>query len=345
MTQEKRSLHIHIQARRDAPDVFMMTKERWQQAILRHPDLAEQVRCTVASARTSSMADWTPEDRIEFRQAMATANVLVGYRFPTEDLGVIAPNLLWIHIIGAGVEHLLPLEWLPPSVKLVNNRGAHAPKTTEYAMLAILMLGNVIPRLVTAQRKMQWDQCFSSIVEGKTLVILGMGEQGKSVARGAKKLGLHVIGVDIQPHPLENCDEVVPTTELHRVLPFADFIGVAVPLTPQTRHIIGREELDLMKKTAGLFNIARAPVIDYEVLAEKLKAQELGGALLDVFDQEPLPPESPLWLVPNLMITPHVGCDDATNYIARTFDIVLQNVRRYLKGEPLVNEVDRSRGF
>ena len=100
-----------------------------------------------------------------------------------------------------------------------------------------------------------------------------------------------------------------------------------------------------MKKTAGLFNIARAPVIDYKALAEKLKAQELGGALLDVFDQEPLPPESPLWLVPNLMITPHVGCDDATNYIARTFDIVLQNVRRYLKGEPLVNEVDRSRGF
>jgi phosphoglycerate dehydrogenase-like enzyme len=138
---------------------------------------------------------------------------------------------------------------------------------------------------------------------------------------------------------------MVTSENLPEVLPKADFVGITVPLTPQTRHLISRKELDMLKKTAGLFNIARAPVVDYEALAEKLEKSELGGAILDVFDPEPLPADSPLWSTPNLIITPHVGCDDVDNYIIGTFDLVLSNIRRHLKGEHLVNLVDRDLAY
>jgi phosphoglycerate dehydrogenase-like enzyme len=342
---EQQPFHIHIQARKDAPQVFQMTEDRWKAALSCHSDVADRIKFTIAVARTPLVTDWSEENRKEFKEAMATANVLVGYRFPKDDLATVAPNLAWIHIIGAGIEHLLPLDWLPRGVNLINNRGVHAPKTGEYAMLAILMLGAAIPRLVTAQRQKLWTQLFTSVVEGKTLVVVGVGEQGRSVAKHAKKLGLKVIGVDVNPLSQDCCDEMVTPEDLPRVLPKADFVGVTVPLTAKTRHMIGRNELGMMKKTAGLFNIARAQVVDYQAVAEKLEKGELGGAVLDVFDPEPLPPDSPLWSTPNLIITPHVGCDDLENYIPRTFDIVLNNVRRYFEGQPLVNVVNLDLGY
>jgi phosphoglycerate dehydrogenase-like enzyme len=342
---EKKPFHIHIQGRKNAPEVFQMTEERWRAALDRHPDIVGRISSTISSARAAEVSDWSPEDHHEFRKAMATAQALVGYRFPRENLATVAPNLAWIHIIGAGVEHLLPLTWVPKGVQVINNRGVHAPKTAEYAMMAILMLGAAIPSLVTAQRQSRWEQRYTTVVKGKTLVVVGVGEQGRSVANSGKRLGLRVIGVDVNPRPSEACDEMVPPEELTRVLPQADFIGITVPLTSRTRHLIGRKELGLMKKTAGLFNLARASVVDYVALAQKLERGELAGAILDVFEPEPLPADSPLWSTPNLIMTPHVGCDDAEKYMALTFDLVLNNVRRYLKGEPLVNVVDREEGF
>ncbi len=341
----QQSFHLHIQARRDAPQVFQMTKERFGAALEKYPDIGDRIKYTIAVARTSSVDDWSSENCQEFKAAMATANALVGYRFPTDDLAEIAPNLAWIHIIGAGIEHLLPLNWLPEDIDLINNRGVHAPKTGEYAMMAILMLGAGIPRLVTAQHQNRWEQLYTGVVKGKTLVVIGMGEQGKAVARHAKKLGVKVIGVGVNLRSYDFCDEMVTSRDLPKVLPKADFLGVTVPLTAKTRHLIGRKELDMLKKTAGLFNIARAPVMDYEALVEKLEKGELGGAILDVFDPEPLPSDSQLWSTPNLVVTPHVGCDDAENYIARTFDLVLSNIRRHLEGQQLVNVVDRDREY
>jgi phosphoglycerate dehydrogenase-like enzyme len=138
---------------------------------------------------------------------------------------------------------------------------------------------------------------------------------------------------------------MVALEDLPRTLPSADFVGVTVSLKTMTRHMIGRTELGMMKKTAMQFNIARAQVVDYQAVAEKLEKRELGGAVLDVYDPEPLPPDSPLWSTPNLIITPHVGCDDLENYIARTFDIVLNNVRRYFEGQPIVNVVNLDLGY
>jgi phosphoglycerate dehydrogenase-like enzyme len=322
-----------------------MTEERFKAALAKHSDIADRIKYTLAVARAPVVSDWSPENQREFKEAMATANALVGYRFPTDDLAMVAPNLSWIHVIGAGVEHLLPLNWLPDDVDMINNRGVHAPKTGEYTMMAILMLGNAIPRLVAAQHQNRWDQLFTTVVAGKTLVVVGLGEQGKAVAQHAKKLGLKVIGVDLNLQSYDSCDEIVTSNDLSKVLPKADFIGITVPLTAETMHLIGRKELGMLKKSAGLFNIARGSVVDYEALVEKLEKGELGGAVLDVFDPEPLPPDSPLWSTPNLIITPHVGCDDVDNYIIRTFELVLNNIRRHFEGKPLVNVVDQHRGY
>jgi phosphoglycerate dehydrogenase-like enzyme len=130
-----------------------------------------------------------------------------------------------------------------------------------------------------------------------------------------------------------------------KVLPHADFILVAVPLTKETINIIGRKELNLLPTRAGLINMSRSATVDYEALAEKLVCGELGGAILDVFETEPLPSDSPLWWTPNLIITPHVSSDDSENYIPLTLDLAFENIRRYLNGKPLKNRVRLTREF
>ncbi len=133
--------------------------------------------------------------------------------------------------------------------------------------------------------------------------------------------------------------------ELHEVLPRADFVLITVPLTPETKGWIGREAFDLMKEGAGFINLGRARVVDYDVLRAKLKKGKLSGAILDVFDPEPLPKDSPLWSTPNLIMTPHVASDDDEHYMPRTLDLFFDNVQRYLVGMPLRNRVLPARGY
>jgi phosphoglycerate dehydrogenase-like enzyme len=134
-------------------------------------------------------------------------------------------------------------------------------------------------------------------------------------------------------------------TGLEQVLPRADFVLVTTPLTSETKNLLGRRELNLMRPGAGLINLGRARVVDYDALREKLTAGELGGAVLDVFDPEPLPSDSPLWETPNLVITPHVASDDEEQYMPRTLDLVFDNIHRYLSDRPLRNRVRRHLGY
>jgi phosphoglycerate dehydrogenase-like enzyme len=313
--------------------VFQVTEARYAEALARHPEMA---RCLDTSI------GWDFE---EFDRAVATAEVLVGWKFPTEDLAARAPRLKWIHVTGAGVEHLMPLTWLPPGVVVVNNSGVHAPKAGEFALMAILMLNNGLPRLVTSQRESRWERIFSTPVKGKTLALIGVGHMGGEAAARAKQLGMRVLGVRRSRRRHPHVDEMFGPGELDRVLPRADIVLVMVPLTSHTRHLIGRKELDLLRPHAGLINMARARVVDYDALAEKLSRGELGGAILDVFDPEPLPPDSPLWATPNLIVTPHVSSDDVDRYVPRTLDLLFDNVRRYLADRPLRNVVDPAREY
>lgn len=321
------SFRVHFQSNPDAPMVFQITEERYQAASERNNDVSDRVYATIGT------------NKDDLHAALGKANGLVGWTFPQEGLVELAPELRWIHAIGAGIEHLLPLNWLPSGVDLINNRGVHAEKAGEYLLMAILMLSNRIPALVTSQRLGQWNEIFSTRLSDRTLLIIGVGHMGGSAARQAKRFGMKVIGVRRSGRPHRYVDEMFRPEDLEQVLPRADILLVTTPLTSETRGLIGVRQLDLLKTDAGLINLGRAQVVDYEALADRLENGKLGGAILDVFDPEPLPSDSRLWDTPNLIITPHVASDDWELYMPLTLDLVFENIRRQFAGRPLKNRV------
>ncbi len=321
-------LRLHIENVASMDLVYRIVPERYAVAAERHKKLARRIDATVAA------------DPKNFDKAIADADILVGWRFDREKLAERAPNLKWIHMTGAGIEHVLPLDWLPPGAVLTNNRGVHAPKARQFAMTALLMLNERIPELITEQRKAKWTRLYSTAIEGKTALIIGVGMMGDAAARAAKGLGLKVIGTRRSGAPNRYVDEMYTPDRLDALLPRADFVLVNAPLTAETEGMLGRRELDLMKPTSGLINMGRARVVDYKALSTKLRKGELSGAVLDVFDPEPLPKSSPLWKVPNLIMTPHVSSDDNDNYAPLTIDLVFENIARWYAGKTLKNIVD-----
>ena len=326
-------VRLHVDTARTMAPVFRIEEPLFLEAIKKFPDLTGVLETTIG------------HDLEGFEDALSQSDAIVAWKFPCDNLRERAPHLKWIHIIGAGAEHLMPLDWLPRGVVLTNNRGVHAPKAAEYAAMALLMLNSQMPALITNQRHRSWDRRFSTTLAGKTLLIVGVGNMGGAAARAARRLGLRILGIRRTARPHRAVHEMHGPEDLSQLLPKADFVLVATPLTGDTRHLIGRAEFDLMKPGAGFINIGRAAVVDYTALSEKLQTGEISGAVLDVFDPEPLPSSSPLWDVPNLIITPHVSSDDAARYAARTLDLVLQNVRRLAENRPLLNPVQRARQY
>lgn len=322
-----RKIHLHIENSSALGDVFEASPDRITEALARHPRLKDKLKVTIG------------HDGDIFEDAIGTADVLFAWDFDRGDLTRLAPRLRWIHAHGAGVSHLMPLDWLPPGAVLTNSRGVHGPKADEYTAMALLMLNNELPRTVWNQRSAKWEQLFNASIATKTLLIVGVGHVGGGAARWAKKFGLHVIGVRRTGKPNRYVDEMYTADALPKILPRADFVLVSVPLTDATRHIIGARELALLKRGAGLINYSRANVVDYAALLKKLEAREL-NAILDVFDPEPLPSSSPLWKAPNLIITPHCSSDDKDQYTPRTLDLVFRNMKRFIEHKTLLNRVD-----
>jgi phosphoglycerate dehydrogenase-like enzyme len=325
-------LHLHLESFRQRVPLFHLTEPDWQAAARRHRSLAKRLRVTIG---------W---DGDILDEALKTADVMINSSPPQDRLRERAPRLKWIHTTGAGIEGLLPLDWLPADAVLTNNTDAHGAKAEDSCAMAIALLNARLPQLLASQRNHAWQPIFTTPVAGKTAVVIGFGDLGQGAGRAAKKLGAKVIAVTRSGKAGRPADAAVPVSQLDRVLPKADFVIVATPLTPQTHNLLNRARLDLFKPEAGLVNIARAAVVDYDALREKLAKGELAGAMLDVFDPEPLPPDSPLWDTPNLVITPHVTCDDP-RYIAQLFDIWFANFERFLAGKPLRNQVDRKLGY
>ncbi len=336
-------VRVHIKNNHASPDtfpptpegeaVFTISRERYEEVARRHPDVAE---------RLDVFIDW---DLDNFRDSMKTAEVLITWDLPTEGLAETAPNLKLLQVTGAGVEHLCPMDWLPPGVTVVNNKGAHAAKAGEYGLMSILMLHCRMPALIGQQREAAWVSLYATPVAGRTLVIVGVGNIGGAVARHARALGLKVLGVSRHGRPHPDVDEMATPERLDEVLPQADFVFVSTPATPETRNLIDRRRIGLMKEGAGLVNVGRAAVVDYEALMEALESGRLSGAVLDVFDPEPLPPDSPLWRTRNLIVTPHVSADDGDAYVPITLELFFANMRRYLAGEPLQNVVRPELGY
>ena len=313
--------------------VFTITDERFNESIRSRDGLREQLDICI---------DW---DTDQFESSMASAEILLTWDFPTKDIQKVAPNLKWIHCIGAGVEHLLPMDWLPNDVVLTNNKGVHAAKAGEFGLMGILMLHSHMPAVISNQRQKKYDSLYASPIAGKTVVVLGTGSLGGAIAEMISRLGVNVIGVNRSGRAVKGCSEVVTTDDLDTVLPKADYLVIATPDTPQTRGLMNRSRLGLLKKGSGVMNIGREAVMDYDALCDKLEDGSLGGAILDVFDPEPVDSDSRLWTTPNLIMTPHISADDGDAYIPLTLNLFFDNLERYLAGESLLNPVDPAQGY
>ena len=328
MASTPKKLHLHIENDNRLDHVFECSAKRVRAALARNPALKDKIRVTIGYSG----------DKLE--RELKTADALFCWKVNFPGIEKRAPKLKWIHIHGAGVEHLLPLDWLPKGMKLTNSSGVHGRRAVEYAATAVMMLNNRIPELVTHQRARRWQQCFNSSIDGKTLLIIGVGRIGAGIARWAKTMHMQVIGVRLSGQPKRYVDEMYQPKQIPKLLKRADFVLVAAPLTRDSYHLIGEKELALMKPGAGLVNYSRALVVDYDALREKCCRGEM-SAVIDVFDPEPLARSSPLWLTPNLIVTPHCGSDDSSYYAARTLDLVFDNTARFLAGNRLRNIISR----
>lgn len=337
--------HIHIENSDGSPQVFNATKQQVQELLERNPDLAEELYITIGCSDADPVDQWSNEDLDEYYSYMKTADILVGYTLPQQGIKEYAPDLKVIHFISSGVEHVTPFDWVPEGITVVNNRGVHLPKSGESFAMFLYMINAGIPRLAYSQKKGKWDRNFSSVIKGKTLVVVGVGYQGGEMARQAKRLGMYVIGVNSPVADNEYCDEMLPVDRMKEAFERADIVSLHVPLTENTRNMINKETLDWLPKHAGLINISRGPVVDEKALHDKLVAGELSGAISDVFCQEPLPADHFFWDTPNLTIMPHISSDDLVNYIPRTLDLTIRNLRSAREGKPLENVLDLARGY
>jgi len=317
----------------EGEEVFTITRERFENTLSEFGEVGGEL---------DTFIDW---DTDHFEESMQDAEVLLTWNLPMGNLTQVAPKLKWIHCIGAGVEHMLPMDWIPDGVTLTNNKGVHAAKAAEFGLMSVLMLHSHIPAVVTNQRNKIYDSLYATPIAGKTLVVIGTGSLGGSAAKKVQALGVHVIGVNRSGRAVNGCDEVVTTEQLDQVLPRADYILAATPDTPETRGLLDRRRLNLLKSGAGIINIGREAIMDYDALCDKLEDGSIGGAILDVFDPEPIAKDSRLWHTRNLIITPHISADDGDAYVQMTLTLFFQNMRLFLADKPLLNPVKPELGY
>ena len=275
------------------------------------------------------------------------------YRFPRRLLAR-APQLRWFQQWGAGADWLLqePAIQALPFV-LTNASGVHPIQISEHILATMLALARKLPTAVRAQLQGAWtldDRQLSeqSLVRhdvfelaGKTVLLVGVGAIGARTARLCAALEMAVWGVRRDPHrPVDHVSRLVGPAELHALLPDADFVVLTAPLTPETHHLIDAAALAAMKPTSFLVNIGRGGLVDEPALIDALQTGTIAGAALDVFETEPLPADSSLWQMDNVLITPHEA-GASPHYHERAMAIFLDNLRRYSAGEPLRNVVDK----
>lgn len=256
-----------------------------------------------------------------------------------------APNLRWLHVFNVGVDHPVFAEMLGRGVRLTTSAGTTAVPIAQTAIAGLLMLARGFPHWLDAQRRRAWEPLrgdrLPQDLPGRTLGVLGLGGIGTEIARLGQALGMHVIGVRRSPlRPGDPVDEIQPPSELARILPRCDWLAIACPLTDETRNLLDATRLARLPRGAGIVNIARGEIVDQPALIDALRSGQVGAAYLDVFAAEPLAGDSPLWDMPNVIVTPHNSAAAAGND-ARVMALFLDNAGRWLAGHDLVNEVTR----
>ena len=218
-------LHLHLESFRKRPALFHLTEERWRAAAQRHRALAKRLRVTIG---------W---DGDIIGEALMTADVMINSNPPRGNLRGRAPRLKWIQTTGAGIDNLLPLDWLPRDIALTNNRGAHGTKAEDSCAMAISLLNSRLPQLLASQRRHAWEPVYTTPVAGKTAVVIGFGDLGQAAGRAAKKLGARVLAITRSGKAARPADTVYRVSRIDRVLPQADFVIVTVPLPPPAETV------------------------------------------------------------------------------------------------------------
>jgi phosphoglycerate dehydrogenase-like enzyme len=277
------------------------------------------------------------------------AEIIFGFRFPVEWLED-ARKLKWVQLASAGSDHMLRLglHERRPDLLLTTASGVHEIPISEHIVAMVLHFARGFHRAVRNQARGEWERFSVEEAHGKTACLIGYGPIARRAATLLEVLGMRVVAVRAsiaeQQPGFEAIERFYPPEELNDVLAESDYVIIAAPRTPRTEGMVGAEQLRAMKKSAVLVNISRGALVDEPALIEALQSGEIAGAALDVFAQEPLPPESPLWGMPNVLITPHISGSNP-HYDRRVTDLFVDNLKRYLGGEPLRNQVDMERGY
>jgi len=254
-------------------------------------------------------------------------------------------SVRWVSATSAGVEPFLVPELGLRPVVMTRPRHVHDAPVAEFAMMLILAAAKRLPDLVRASDRDEWFRFQPPLVEGRTLVIVGYGEIGQALAARARPFCLRVIGVRRRPAADGIADEVWASDRLDDALGRADFVALTAPGGAENRGLIGEHELAQLPSGAYLINVGRGDLVDDVALDGALRAERFAGAMLDTFSVEPLPAGSPLWTNPRVLITPHAAGVHAPARDPRVLDQIVDNVRRFAAGEPLLNQVDLERGY
>lgn len=279
------------------------------------------------------------------------ADVLCSMRI-TEELFRAAKKLRWIHSVAAGIGGLMIPSVLNSDVLITNARGIFSTVMAEHTMGMILTFSRRLLDSYRFQQRHQWarDQLWElqprmGEISGKTLAIIGFGSIGIEIAKRARAFGMRILAVKKNPaRGVEFADQAFPLPQLQEALRQSDFVVLALPHTPETKHVMGEAQFQAMKPTAYLLNVGRGKLVDENALLFALHENRLAGAGLDVFTTEPLPQEHPLWDEPNVLITPHCSAN-FPEFWSRTLSLISENIRRFRSGQTLLNLVDKKRGY
>jgi phosphoglycerate dehydrogenase-like enzyme len=305
--------------------------------------LEEPARAQARQAGGPGVELFCSREREELRAAARDAEVIYGWITP--ELLAAAPSVKWVHLSSAGVERALFPEMAAHPAVLTNARGVAAVSIAEHAFALILAFTRRLPVALRNQQAQRWEHAELLEICGQTMGIVGLGRVGREVARRAAAFGLRVLAVDVNTaNPPAEVASLWPIERLDDLCAEADIVVNCTPHTPRTERMIGRAQFARMKPSALFANVSRGKVVDQEALVAALQEGRIAGAALDVVDPEPLPPESPLWSMENVILTAH-SATRSQHLWQRLHDLFCENLRRYVAGEPLLNVVDKQAGF
>jgi phosphoglycerate dehydrogenase-like enzyme len=292
----------------------------------------------------------TGENANAFQAAAPEAHVVLLAGYSAELLRSLWPELRqlqWVHSLWAGLEATLFPELVESPVILTNGRGVFARSLGEFALAGMLHFAKNLSRMKAQQASARWESFDVEELHGHTLGIVGYGSIGRVAAERARAFGMRILA--LRRHP-EKCgddrrvDRAYAPGQLNELLAASDYILVAAPLTPETRGLIGEAAFAAMKPNAVLINLGRGPVVVEAQLVRALRERRIRGAVLDVFDEEPLPAGHPLWSLDNVLLSPHTA-DHTDTWLQEAVDLFLENYRRFAAGEPLLNVTDKRLGY